>query len=60
MSLEKPTDDDVWNSINSDKKVICPNCDNEAFRYIPVGCNSDIDTIGSVTICATNKGTYLH
>lgn len=41
-------------------KPVCPQCEEEAFRYIPVGDDTTIDTIGSIRICATDSGVYLH
>lgn len=38
----------------------CPRCDREAFRYIPCDDADTIDTIGSILICATTDGVYLH
>lgn len=57
---EVPTENDVWKRHSSEKTVICPNCDEESFRYIPNGQDSEIDTIGAIKICSTQKGTYLH
>lgn len=52
--------DRVWNSFDSDKELICPICDEESFRYVPIGRETKIDTIGSVRICSTEYGAFFH
>ena len=39
---------------------VCPDCEEEAFRHVPLGETTSIDTIGSVRICVTDEGTYFH
>ena len=39
---------------------VCPACEEEAFRHIPVDETTSIDTIGSVEICVTEDGAYFH
>jgi len=41
-------------------KKVCPDCEEEAFRHVPLGETTSIDTIGSVRICVTDEGTYFH
>lgn len=53
-------DSEIWNSYDADEKIICPVCNTEVFRYLPIGKNSEIDTIGSIQVCASKKGTYFH
>lgn len=62
MSTETPTENSVWNSRSSNKEdeVICPDCGEKVFRFVPVGSNTTIDTIGSIKICSTEQGTYFH
>ncbi len=39
---------------------VCPACEEEAFRHVPLGETTSIDTIGSVKICVTEDGAYFH
>ena len=39
---------------------VCPACEEEAFRHVPLGETTSIDTIGSVEICVTEDGAYFH
>ena len=41
-------------------KNVCPDCNEEAFRHVPLGETTSIDTIGSVEICVTEDGAYFH
>jgi hypothetical protein len=41
-------------------KNVCPACEKEAFRHVPLGETTSIDTIGSVRICVTGDGAYFH
>ena len=41
-------------------KNVCPACEEEAFRHVPLGETTSIDTIGSVRICVTEDGAYFH
>ena len=43
-----------------DNGNVCPACEEEAFRHVPVGETTSIDTIGSVEICVTEDGAYFH
>lgn len=56
----KPKEDGVWKNIGSEETVVCPDCNDGTYIYIPEGENTCIDTIGSVRICSTEKGTYIH
>ncbi|WP_008524230.1 hypothetical protein [Halorhabdus tiamatea] len=38
----------------------CPSCEVEAFRHVPLGETTAIDTIGRVEICVTDDGAYFH
>ena len=38
----------------------CPACDNEAYRFVPTGEYTTVDTMGTHLICATNSGFYMH
>ena len=58
--MDLPTTESVWESHGTEKTVICPECDQEAFRFVPNGVQTDIDTIGRVTICSTEHGTFFH
>jgi hypothetical protein len=42
------------------QKNVCPACKEEAFRHVPLGETTSIDTIGSVEICVTEDGAYFH
>ena len=39
---------------------VCPACEEEAFRHVPLGETTSIDTIGRVRICVTGDGAYFH
>jgi hypothetical protein len=39
---------------------VCSACKEEAFRHVPLGETTSIDTIGSVRICVTEDGAYFH
>jgi len=39
---------------------VCPACEAESFRHVPLGETTSIDTIGSVRICVTDDGAYFH
>jgi hypothetical protein len=41
-------------------KHVCSDCKEEAFRHVPLGETTSIDTIGSVRICVTEDGAYFH
>lgn len=58
--MDTPTVETVWNQYESDEEVVCPQCSETAFRFVPLGVQTTIDTIGSVRICATEQGTYFH
>lgn len=38
----------------------CPRCGNEAYRFIPTGEYTTVDTIGTHLICAALDGIYMH
>lgn len=56
----KPKKDGIWKSLGNEETVVCPNCGEATYIYIPEGRNTSIDTIGSVKICSSEKGTYIH
>lgn len=55
-----PSKDSVWRSYESDKTVVCPSCGESSVRFVPIGLDTEIDTVGTMKICATDHGTFFH
>jgi len=45
---------------HGDETPPCPCCGDPVFMYVPTGTQTDIDTIGSVRVCASHDGAYFH